>query len=177
MSGAPQPSQKKQSEVKKLQEKLEQAKSAVIVDYSTLSVKEKTDLLDKVKEAGGQFLVAKNSLMHIAFGKREELKDTFKGMNGVLFSYEDAVGPLKAMMDFNKQVDKLDVKEGFMDGEVLSKDAVVSLSQLPSKNELIATLISRLKGPSYGLVNVLQAGPRNLVYALQAIANKENATA
>jgi large subunit ribosomal protein L10 len=117
--------------------------------------------------------VAKNSLMHIAFGKKEEMKDSFTGMNGVLLSYDDAVAPIKALFDFHKKSEKLTVKKGVMDDKVLSEAQVEELSKLPSKNELIATLISRLQGPAYGLVNVLQAGPRNLVYALNAIANKK----
>lgn len=173
MSGAVQPAKKKQSAVKDLKEKLEKAKSAVIVDYSKLTVKEKTTLLDKVKTAGGQFFVAKNSLMHIAFGKKDEFKESFKGMNGLLLSFEDAVAPLKALMEFHKSSEKLTVKNGFMDGKVMSESEVEALSKLPSKNELIATLISRLQGPSYGLVNVLQANTRNLVYALSAIAKKK----
>jgi len=174
MSGATQPAAKKQTEVKKLQEKISKAKSAVIVDYSSLTVKEKTELLDKVNSAGGQFFVAKNTLMHIAFGKKAELKDSFSGMNGVLFSNDDAVAPLKALMEFHKKTEKLTVKKGVMDDKILSEDQVISLSKLPSKEELIVTLIHRLQGPAYGLVNVLQAGPRNLVYALNAIANKQS---
>lgn len=173
VTGAAQPAKKKQSDVASLKEKLEKAKSAVIVDYSKLTVKEKTTLLDKVKEAGGQFFVAKNSLMHIALGKKDELKDSFKGMNGILFSFDDAVAPLKALMEFKKSADKLTVKKGVMEDKVLSEGEVEALSKLPSKNELIAQLISRLQGPSYGLVNVLNAGPRNLVYALSAIAKKK----
>lgn len=173
MPGAQQIAQKKQVAVKDLQEKLEKAKSAVIVDYSKLTVSEKTTLLDKVRAAGGQFFVAKNSLMHIALGKKDEFKDSFKGMNGLLFAFEDAIAPLKALMEFHKSTEKLTVKKGFMDGNILSEAQVDALSKLPSKNELIATLISRLQGPSYGLVNVLQAGPRNLVYALKAIADKK----
>jgi large subunit ribosomal protein L10 len=174
MSGAAQPAKKKQVSVEELKKKIEKAKSAVIVDYSTLTVKEKTSLLGKVKEAGGQFFVAKNSLMHIAFGKKAELKDSFSGMNGVLFSYDDPITPIKAVMEFKKTTEKLVVKKGVMDGNILDEKAVEALSKLPSKNELIATLISRLQGPAYGLVNVLQAGPRNLVYALNAIASKKS---
>lgn len=173
MSGATKPAVKKQASVKELKEKLSRAKSAVVVDYSSLTVKEKTTLLDKVKTAGGQFFVAKNSLMHIAFDKQEELKDSFSGMNGLLISFDDAIAPIKAVFDFRKESNKLTIKKGFMDGKVLSESEVETLSKLPSKLELISTLISRLQGPSYGLVNVLQAGPRNLVYALNAIANKE----
>lgn len=173
MAGAQKPAVKKQDQVSLLKGKLEQAKSAVIVDYSGLTVGQKTTLLGKVKAAGGQFLVAKNTLMHIAMGKQEELKDSFSGMNGLLLSNDDAVAPLKALVEFQKETEKLTVKKGFMEGKILSEDEVVALSKLPSKNELIATLISRLQGPSYGLVNVLQAGPRNLVYALQAIVDKK----
>jgi large subunit ribosomal protein L10 len=59
-----------------------------------------------------------------------------------------------------------------MDGEVLSAAQVESLSKLPSRQELITTLVIRLKGPSFGLVNVLKAGTRDLVYALRAIADQ-----
>lgn len=172
MPGATQPNIKKQDQVKILQAKLETAKSAVIVDYAGLTVKNKTDLLKSVKDAGGEFLVAKNTLMHIAFGKKDELKDSFAGMNGVLFANDDAVMPVKALFKFQKDTDKLTIKKGVMDGKVLTEKEVEALSKLPSKQELIATLISRLQGPAYGLVNVLQAGPRNLVYALNAIAKK-----
>lgn len=173
MSGANQPAKKKIDQVEMLQGKLAQAKSAVIVEYSGLTVKEKTTLLQKVKEAGGEFLVAKNTLINIAFGKKEGLKDAFKGMNAVLFANEDAVTPIKAIFQFHKDTEKLVIKKGLMDEQVLSETEVVQLSNLPSKDQLIATLISRLQGPAHGLVNVLQAGPRNLVYALQAIADKK----
>lgn len=174
MPGAAQPAAFKTAQVKILSEKLAQAKSAVIVDYSKLTVKEKTELLRQVSEAGGEFLVAKNTLMHIAFGKKAELESSFKGMNGVLFANEDAIAPLKALMEFHKKTEKLTVKQGLMEDKVLSTEDVITLSKLPSKLELISILISRLQGPAYGLVNVLQAGPRNLVYALSAIAKKSN---
>ena len=173
MSGAKQPAKKKVDQVEILQGKLAQAKSAVIIDYSGLTVKEKTTLLQKVREAGGELLVAKNTLMDIAFGKKAELKDAFKGMNAVLFANEDPITPLKAAVQFHKDTEKLVIKKGVMDDKILSEAEVEELSNLPSKEQLIATLISRLQGPAYGLVNVLQAGPRKLVYALQAIAEKQ----
>lgn len=173
MVGAAQPNVKKVDQVEMLKGKIQNAKSAVIVDYSKLTVKEKTTLLRKVREAGGEFVVAKNTLTHIAFGKLAELKDSFAGMNGVLFGNDDAVAPLKALMEFHKETEKLTVKKGVMEGKVLSEKEVEALSKLPSKEELIVTLIHRIQGPAHGLVNVLNAGPRNLVYALNAIANKK----
>lgn len=174
MPGAAQPNKKKVDQVSLLQDKFAAAKSTVIVDYSGLTVSEKTDLLAKVREAGGEFLVAKNTLMHIAFGKRDELKDAFSGMNGALFANDDAILPLKAVVEFQKKTEKLVVKKGILDDKVLSEAQVKHLSTLPSKPELIVSLIRTLQGPAYGLVNVLQAGPRNLVYALNAIKEKKS---
>ena len=57
--------------------------------------------------------------------------------------------------------------------KVLSAEEVENLSKLTGKNELIATLISRINGPAYGLVGVLKASQRSLVYALNAIAQKQ----
>jgi large subunit ribosomal protein L10 len=125
-----------------------------------------------MKSTGGEFLVAKNSLMDIAFGKKSELKKSFSGMNAILFSYDDPVTALKELMAFHKTTEKLVVKQGVMEDKVLSEAEVVYSVNF-HQERVIATLISRLQGPAYGLVNVLNAGPRNLVYALQAIANKK----
>jgi large subunit ribosomal protein L10 len=94
-------------------------------------------------------------------------------MNSAVFSYADPVAPVKALFDFQKKNEKLTIKQGFMDGAVLSQAEVVSLSKLPSKTELIAKLLMILKTPGTNLVNVLNAGPRNLVYALNAVAQKK----
>jgi len=94
-------------------------------------------------------------------------------MNAIVFSYNDAVAAIKSLFNFQKDASKLEIKQGFMDDKVLSADEVKSLSKLPGKNELISMLISRLQSPATGLVNVLKAGPRNLVYALNAIVDKK----
>lgn len=160
-----------QAQVKLLTEKLEKAKSVVIVDYTGTTVNDQVKLRSELSEAGGEMYVAKNNLVDIAIGKGK-LTDSLKGMNAIVFSYQDAVSALKKLFAFHKDSEKLTIKQGYMDDKVLSFEEVEALSKLPTKDELIVTLISRLKGPAYGLVNVLQAGPRNLVYALKAIAEK-----
>ena len=77
--------------------------------------------------------------------------------------------------DFQKENEKLTIKQGIMDDAVLSADQVEALSKLPSKTELIGMLMARVQGPAYGLVNVLKASQRNLVYALQVVADKQGA--
>lgn len=158
--------------VEMLKAKIAKAKSLAIVDYSGTSANDQVKLRSEVQEAGGEVLVAKNTLIDIAVGKGK-LTESLEGMNAIVFSYEDAVAAIKKLFSFQKEVEKLEIKQGFMDDKVLSADEVKSLSKLPGKNELISMLINRLQSPATGLVNVLKAGPRNLVYALQAIVDKK----
>jgi len=166
------PNVKNLQQVELLKTKIAKAKSIAIVDYSGTSANDQVKLRSEVTAAGGEVLVAKNTLIDIAVGKGK-LTDSLEGMNAIVFSYNDAVAAIKSLFNIQKDASKLEIKQGFMDDKVLSADEVKSLSKLPGKNELISMLISRLQSPATGLVNVLKAGPRNLVYALNAIVDKK----
>lgn len=167
------PSKANIEEIKVIQEKIDRAKSLVIVDYSGTSVNDLTTLREALREAGGEMFVSKNTLIDIAVGKGK-LTESLSGMNALVFSYNDAVAGLKALFDFHKKSDKLSIKQGYSDEKVLSIAEIEALSQLPSKNELVVMLIQRLKGPGQGLVNTLSAKSKDLVYVLKAIADKKN---
>jgi large subunit ribosomal protein L10 len=166
------PNSKNVQGVKTLQEKFAAAKSAVVVDFAGTSVNDQVELRSALTKVGGEMFVTKNTLIDLAVGKGK-LKDSLKGMNAVIFSYQDAVVALKELFKFHEDKEKLTIKQGIMENKVLSVDEVEALSKLPSKQELMTTLIMRLKGPLYGLVNVFKAGSRDLVYALRAIADSK----
>jgi large subunit ribosomal protein L10 len=166
------PNKHNQDQVALIQDKLSKAKSAVVVDYSGTSGSDQVALRTSVRDAGGEVIVTKNTLMDIAIGKGK-VSDSLTGMNALVFSYSDAVAAVKALFNFHKDNEKLEIKQGIMDDKVLSPKEVEALSKLPGKDELVATLISRIQGPSYGMVNVLSATTRSLVYALKAISEKK----
>jgi large subunit ribosomal protein L10 len=166
------PNQHNQEQIKIIQEKLDKAASMVVIDYSGAKVKDLTGLRTALREAGGEMFVTKNTLIDIAVGKGK-VTESLKGMSAVIFSYNDPVAAIKALVQFHDEKELLDIKQGFMDGKVLSVEEVKALSKLPGKNELIVMLIQRLKSPGQGLVNVLQASARNLVYVMKAIADKK----
>lgn len=173
------PSQIKFDAVKGLKEKVDVAKSIVVADYAGLNASEQTELRAKVAEAGGEFFVAKNRLFKIAVSdsvseNQSELDTALNGQNAFLFALEDAVSALKALFEYAKDHENLKIKVGILDGKVLSYEETENLSKLPSKAELIAKLIGQIQAPTYGLVNVLSAPTRNLVYALQAIKDKKS---
>ena len=167
----PTPNQKNQTTLEALKEKAKRAKSAVIADYTGTTVNEQVKLRADIRLAGGEFVITKNTLLDLALGKGK-LQESLKGMNAAIFSYEDPVAPVKTIFEFQKKTEKLIIKQGYMDDRVLSAEEVKELSKLPSKQELLSKLLMILKSPATNMVNVLQAGPRNLVYALNAIAKK-----
>lgn len=166
------PNQHNQDQVKIVQEKLDKAASMVIIDYSGADVKKLTDLRAALQAAGGEMFVTKNTLIDIAVGKGK-LTESLQGMNAIVFSYNDPVTAVKALMKFHEDTDLLEVKQGYMEDKVLSVDEVKALSKLPSKEELVVMMIQRIKSPGQGLVNVLQANARSLVYVLKAIVDKK----
>lgn len=170
------PSKQNKQQIELIKDKLAKAKSVVVVDYSGTDANDQIKLRAMIKSAQGEMFVTKNSLINLAVAEKE-LEESLVGMNALIISYEDAVAALKKLFEFKDEAEKLEIKQGLMmsDGkiQVLSPSQVEELSKLPGKNELMVMLIQRLQGPAYGLVNVLNAGPRNLVYALQAIADKK----
>jgi len=170
------PNTQNQAVLAELTEKAARAKSIALIDYSGTTVNDQVELREQITQAGGEVRVAKNTLIKLALNQ-DALKDSLEGMTALVFSYEDEVGALKPLVSFHKDKEKLVIKQGVLGDKVLSADEVIKLSELPGKDQLIATLVSRLKGPSYGMVNVLKAGQRNLVQVLRAISEKDSAPA
>lgn len=169
------PSQKNTSNLQLAQDKIARAKSLLIVDYSGTPVNDLTALRHDLKQAGGEFFVTKNTLIHLAFDKKPELTDSLTGMNALILSYDDEVGAIKVTYDFIKDKEKMTVKVGYLDGRFLTLDETEALSKIPGKKELLSTLVASLNSPATNLVNVLKANVRDLTYVLQAIADKKGA--
>lgn len=177
------PNKQNLAAVAELVEKLDQVQAVFIADYAGLTVKEQVELRDKVREAGGTITVAKNSLLKIAMTTKgydfSSIEKDLTGPNLTLLAQSDAVMPLKALVDFSKANEKNlpSIKAGILGKEVLSRDLVMQLAALPSKNELVAKLLGTLSNPARNLVSILSAPMRSLVYALSAISKKQGATA
>lgn len=170
------PNQHNQQQIEIIKEKLGRAKSVAIVDYSGTGVNDQVKLRNQLKEAGGEIFVTKNTLIDIALGKGQ-FTESLEGMNALVFSFNDEVSALKALFAFHNDNDKLTIKQGMLEDRVLSVQDVENLSKMPGKEELVATLLARLNSPGQGLVNVLKATQRDLVYVIKAIADKDTAAA
>lgn len=165
----------KKQVVQEIKEKIDKATSIVLVDYRGLDVDAVTELRNKYREGNVEYKVYKNTLMRFAF-KDSGLEDFNKylvGPNAVAFSYDDAVIPAKISNEFAKTHKELEIKAGVVDGKVVDLEGVKALADLPSREVLIAQVLGGLNAPISGFANVLQGTLRSLVYALNAVKDKQ----
>ena len=167
----------KEQVVNEIKEKFQRAEAVVLVDYRGLNVAEVTELRKRFREAGADYKVYKNTLMTRALTELgiEVLNPYLTGPNAIALGYDDPVVPAKIISEFAKDHDKLEIKAGMISGKVIGAEGIKSLASLPSKEVLVAQVLGGLNAPITGFVNVLQGNIRNLVYALNAIAEKKTA--
>ena len=167
----------KAGKVKVLNETLNKAKFAVVADYRGLKVTELEKLRRSLREHNATIQIAKNTLLRLAVKETEyeQLTDSFTGTTAIAFGFEEPVGPAKALSEFAKEYEALQIRAAAMDGQLLSADDVDAIAKLPSKDQLLGQLCGVLVAVPTGLVRALNGVPAKLVYALEAIKEqKEN---
>ena len=167
------PSSKNEQNLQETKQKIDAAKSVLIVDYAGTPVNDLTAFRRDLKQSGGEFFVTKNTLINLCFDKKPEVAEALHGMNALVLSYDDEVGAVKTTYDFIKDKEKMTVKVGYLDGKFLTPAEAEALSKIPGKKDLLSMLARTVKAPGDNLVGVLQAPVRDLVYALPAIAKHE----
>ena len=168
---------KKEQVVAELQETLKDVKLAILADYSGLNVVKITELRNELRKSDAEFRVIKNTLFKIAVQDTEfgVFDDHLAGPLAVVMNFGDVVAPTKALIDFAKKNSQLEIKVGVMDGKTLTTEQIKALSELPSRETLLAQLLSIMVGTQTSLVNVLSGVPRQFVQVLEAYrAKKEN---
>lgn len=163
----------KEETVASLSEKLGRAKSVVFVDYKGLTMSQMSDIRRQLSDQNAQFLVTKNTLLKLAF-KNSDIRtptsdNLTTGPTATLLSFEDEISPIKTLVKTLKDYSIGSVKGGLFEGELMDQYKIISLANLPSKDELRAKVVGSLGAPLYGILGVLQANLRNLVYALDQI--------
>ena len=167
--------ERKKKIVEELKEKIDSANVLVVSDYRKVSVKEITELRKNLREQEAEYKVVKNTLMERAVDKAgfSELKEHLKGPVAVLFGYKEPVTPLKALVDFVKEIEKGEIKAGVIEKTFVDGEKIAEIAKLPRKEVLLSRVVGGFQAPMYGLVNVLSGTIRKLVYALNAVSEKK----
>ena len=149
----------KKAVVAGLVERLQAAQAGVIADYRGLTVAQDTELRTKLREAGVEYTIVKNTLLNFAAKEvgLEELEPVLHGPTALATSDSDLVASAKVLVDFAKSNEQLEIKGGFVEGKVISIDEVKVYANIPSKEVLISKMMGSLQAPVGNLVRALDA--------------------
>ncbi len=169
--------QYKKDAVSELRKLLEDSQSYVLVNYRGLAVKQITSLRRKLREEGAKFHVVKNNYLKIALDQSEKPYEdsALKGPTAIAVMAGDASAAVKVIAEFPHE-QALEMKSGVIDGSVFDRAGLLEYSKLPSKSELIAKLLAVLNAPARQTAGVLHASVAQLLYALNALKDKQEKT-
>jgi len=165
----------KETVVTSIQEKISNAKSFVLVDYLGLTVEQDTEFRNALRKAGVEYKVSKNTLTAIAAKNLGivGLEKYLSGSTAIASSTTDLTAPAKVVSIYAKKFKSLEIKAGYVDGNVIDAENVNTLAALPPRELLVAMVLRGLNAPVTGFVNVLNGNLRGLVVALNAIAESK----
>jgi large subunit ribosomal protein L10 len=158
-----------------LHDRFSKAKTVIATYYKGLDVTTLNSLRGRLREAGVQYKVVKNSLLKRAAADTnvDLIKEHFTGPTAVALSYDDPVAIAKILIDFSKENEKLEIRIGIMNDKVIDFENIKVLASLPSREILIATLLSCLNSIPCSFVRTLNAIPGSFVNLLRALKDKK----
>ena len=163
----------KEKVVEELGQIFESSGVVVVAHYAGLTVAEMQDLRARARAAEASVRVAKNRLAKIALeGKAiAGMADYLTGMTVLTYS-EDPVAAAKVAEDFAKENKKFEILGGAMDGNALDRAGVEAVSKLPSREELIATIVGMIGAPASNIAGAIGAPASNIASILSTIEEK-----
>ena len=166
----------KQYLVDEVNEHLNKSDYVYLANYERITVDETAELREKLAEHDAEFHVVKNTIFNVA-AQAKELPDLGEYLNGptaIIVGGNNPSGVAKALGEFFKKKDKVEVKAGILNEKALDKAQIEALAKLPGLESLRAQLLGLLTQPGTGLVRVLNAVPQGVVNVLQAKVRQEN---
>ena len=147
----------KQPIVEEIKAHIDGAQTAVIINYSGVTVEQDTKLRKAMREAGITYKVYKNTLMKRAFvgTEFEALNASLEGPNAIAISKEDATAPARLVAKFAKEIPNLEMVAGVVEGQFYDAKGMQAISQIPGREELIGRLLGSMQSPIANFARVL----------------------
>jgi large subunit ribosomal protein L10 len=149
----------------------------VVTQFSKLSVKDIESLRRQLQPLESRYLVAKNSLSRLALRqlKQDQLVEWVGGQIGFVVGEKDPIAISKILVKFAKDHESLKLKGGFLEGELVTEEAIRSLASLLSREALLGKAVFMMQSPIGRLQGVLCGTLRKLLVALQEISKQKEA--
>lgn len=164
------PRPEKVKEVEELADRLSRSSIAIVTDYRGLTVSDMVTFRGRLREAGVEYRVSKNTLTRFAAEKsgREAIVPDLVGPTAIAFAYDDPQPAAKIISDFVRSSRILQVRGALLGNRRIGPESVTQLAELPGRDTLIAQAIGGIKSPIAGLVNTLNGVLSGVVGVLDA---------
>jgi large subunit ribosomal protein L10 len=169
--------ERKREIVSELHQFFDNGKVAIVADVSGLTVKELTQLRRKLDGNNAKVKVAKNTLIKIATQSKdfEAIKSLAKGPSAIVIGYDDPAQPAKTTVEFFKALKKGTLRGGVLEGKTMSPNDVKGLAELPSKDELLSSIMGGLDSGARGVAGLLEACIRDIALLIEEVGKKNDA--
>ena len=153
------PTPQKQQILEQTSERIRDVRGLYLADFSRMNVETLSLLRKQCREQKVQFRVIKNTLLKRAFNARciTELDPFLVGPTGLVFSAESEVTPAKILSDFAKQHETPRIKAAVVNGRLFDEKQIAQLAALPSREILLAQVLSTFIAPLTQLLAVIEA--------------------
>jgi large subunit ribosomal protein L10 len=158
---------------------VKRSQAVILVEYTGAKMKDLDSIRSKIRDAGGEFHVVKNTLVRRVFADNglELSQDLLEKSTAVSFAFTDPASIAKALTEAMKGKDFIKVKGGFMSGQALNTAQVKALAEMPPLPVMRAQLLGMLQAPAGKLVRTIAEPARGLAAVVKAFAEKAPAAA
>ncbi len=170
--------QEKEKIIDDLKEKVARAKAMYFADFSGITVEQVNNLRREFKKAKIDYKVVKNTLIKKALESvsgYDDVYDRLVGPTSIAFGYDDPVVPAKIIKKFNEKNEIIKVKAFIVEKVVFPGKELDVIANIPSRPELIASMLGSIQAPISGVVGTINAVMRDLVNVIDAIEKKKSA--
>ena len=149
----------KKQQVTALKTRLDQSIAGVVVDYKGISVEDDTKLRKELREAGVEYTVVKNTILKRAIDGTvlESMGSVLEGTTAIATSADDYVAAARILQKYADKSNSFSLKSGYLDDEVIGLEKLQSLAKLPSREILLATVLSAFNAPIAAFARAVQA--------------------
>ncbi|URA10721.1 50S ribosomal protein L10 [Thermospira aquatica] len=169
------PKQWKVDLVQNMIQELANMDGLVVLNFSGVTVKEMEEFRRQIEKGGGKVKVMKNRLLQKVLEARNitTMKNYLKGMSFVVYSDNDILSVLKIVTDAIKNNEKLALKTGYLDGQVMDAKSVIEMSKIPSRKELLAMIAGGISGVVGSFAGALNSILTTFVGTIEALEKKQ----
>lgn len=174
--------EQKKEVVQQLTELFDNASGFFSIDFTGLNVKDTIALREEFAQAGVNYRVAKNTLVKRALteiGGYDDVVERLIGQTGIALGYEDPAAPARVLKKFldDRKSEVPSMNFAFIEGVVYDSDQMKQVAAMPSRQDVMASIVGSLHAPVSGIVGAINSVMRDLASVIEEVARKNESAA